>query len=199
MHPVLERAEKRWKRARRIIDELDLIGRWSRFGEPVVVGSVSTGLVVAPDIDMEIYAADPQIAQGFQVMAEVAESSNVVRVDFKNDFDTRGQWLYWEIHYQDEDRVLWNIETYFCGTGDPYAHMSERLTEAMAKVLTDEHRVAILAIKEALCESGLMKDLKSTDIYRAVMDDSIRTVDTFLEWIKTNKAERIEEWLPKAP
>ena len=197
MNAVLARAEKRRKRALQIIDELDLMNRWSPFGRPVVVGAVSHGLVVAPDIDMEVQAEDPQIGQGFQVMAQVAESSNVVRIEFKNDLGTRGKWFYWEVHYRDEDGVVWTIETYFCGPGDPYAGFSERLTEAMKKALTEDHRVAILTVKEALCERGLMEDTKSTDIYRAVVDDRIRSVGDFLEWIKTNKAEGIVQWVPR--
>jgi hypothetical protein len=198
VNAVLARAEKRRKRALQIVDELDLIGRWSQYGRPVVVGSVSHGLVVAPDIDMEVCAEDPQIAHGFEVMAQVAESSNVVRIEFKNDLGTRGKWLYWEVHYRDEDGVVWTIETYFCGPGDPYAHFSERLTENLKKALTEEHRLAILTIKEALCERGLMDDTKSTDICRAVIDDGIRSVDAFLEWIESNKSEGIVEWTPRA-
>jgi hypothetical protein len=131
-------------------------------------------------------------------MAAVAESPKVVRIEFKNDLGTRGKWLYWEIHYRDEDGVLWKVETYFCGPGDPYAHFSERLTEALRKALTEEHRIAILTIKEALIERGLMEQTKSTDIYRGVVDASIRSVEEFLEWVKTNKAEGIVEWTPQS-
>jgi hypothetical protein len=197
MNPVLARAQERRRRALRIIEELDLINRWSRFGEPVVVGSVSTGLVVAPDIDLEVYADSPQIAQGFQVMAEVAESRNVVGVTFKNGPETRGSWLYWEIRCLDEDGVVWTIENFFCGPGDPYAHWAERLSEALEKVLTREHRVAILTVKEALCERGTMKNTKSFDIYRAVVEGEIRSVDEFSEWVKTNKAPGIVHWAPQ--
>jgi hypothetical protein len=198
MADVLRRAEERQKRAVAIIEDLDLTNRWARFGRPVVVGSVSHGLVVALDIDMEVYSDSPRIAEGFQVMAEVAESENVVAITFKNDLDTRGQWLYWEVKYRDAGGETWVIETYHCAPGDPYAHWPEQLAEAMKSVLTDEQRIAILSIKEALCERGMMADMKSTDIYRAVMDCGLLSVDEFLEWLPDNKAAGITHWLPKS-
>lgn len=198
MNALLRRAEERQRRALRIIEELDLVVRWRRFGQPVIVGSVSHGLVVARDIDLEVYSHDPQMAQGFQVMTEVAESANVVGITFENKLETRGAWLYWEIRYRDEDGAVWTIETYFCGPGDPYAHWSERLSDAMREHLTDEHRVAILSIKEALCEQDTIKDARSFDIYRAVMEGGVRSLDGFLEWIKTNEAPGIVQWVPKA-
>ena len=198
MNELLRRAQERRRRALRIVEELDLINRWSRFGEPVIVGSAGHGLVVARDIDIEVYSDDPHIREGFQVMAGVAESSNVVGITFKNEVETRGAWLYWEIRYQDEEGKVWTIETYHGGSGDPYAHWPEQLTDAMQKHLTDEHRIAILLIKEALCERGTMNDTKSFDIYRAVMDGGARSLDEFLEWLRTNEAPGIMKWFPRA-
>lgn len=198
MNALLRRAEDRRRRAWQIIEELDLINRWSRYGQPVIVGSVRLGLVVTPDIDLEVYSDNPRIAQGFQVMAEVAESSHVVGITFENSMEMRHAWLYWEIRYQDEDGEGWTIETYFCGPGDPYAHWPEQLSDAMQKALTDEHRIAILSIKEALHTQGTMKDTKSFDIYRAVMDGGVRSFDEFMEWIQINTAPGIVKWVPRA-
>ena len=49
---ILQRAEARQARAEEILEELDLVNRWSPYGRPIVVGSVSHRLVVEPDIDL---------------------------------------------------------------------------------------------------------------------------------------------------
>ena len=193
---LLERAARRQAQARRILDELDLINLWSPYGWPVVVGSVRHGLVVGPDIDMEVYADDPRIADGFRVMAAVAESKSVTRIDYKNHSGPDGAWLYWEIHYRDDDGVVWTIETYFCTPHSPYAGWTERFAERLERVLTDEHRVAVLAIKEALCANGTMRDTKSFYIYRAAIADGVRSVDDYTTWMEANKPDGMMEWTP---
>ncbi|MBN1917279.1 MAG: hypothetical protein JW889_05160 [Verrucomicrobia bacterium] len=198
MNEILGRAEARQARAQEILDELDLINRWLPHGRPIVVGSVSTGLVVEPDIDMEVYADRPQIADGFRVMAAVAESERVVRIAFKNEFETRGAWLYWEIHYRDDDGVVWTIELYHSTPNAPYAGWMEQFAGAMQRVLTDEHRVAILSIKEVLCKQGTMRDTKSFYIYRAVIADGVRSFDEYTAWMAKHKPEGMMEWTPGA-
>jgi hypothetical protein len=194
MNEILERAAKRQARAEQIIADLDLVGRWSKYGRPIVVGSVSTGLVVEPDIDMEVYTEDPRIADGFRVMAAVAESKNVVSIVFKNSLETRGAWLYWEIHYRDDDGVVWTIELYHSTPTAPYAGWMEQFAGAMQRVLTDEHRAAILSIKEVLCRQGTMRDTKSFYIYRAVIADGVRSSDEYTAWMAANKPSGMMEW-----
>lgn len=195
---LLERAAKRQAQARRILDELGLVNLWSPYGRPVVVGSVSTGLVVEPDIDMEVYSDDPRIADGFRVMAAVAESKNVIRIDYKKHSRADGGWLYWEIHYRAGDGVVWTIETYFCTPHSPYAGGTERFAGELERVLTDEHRVAILAIKEALCANGTMRDTKSFYVYRAVIEGGVRSFDDYTAWMEANKPDGVMEWTPDA-
>ena len=68
MSDVLARADARQKIAEHILQELDLIDRWGRFGTCNVVGAVAYGLVVAPDIDIEIFCPQPRIEDGFDVL-----------------------------------------------------------------------------------------------------------------------------------
>ncbi len=196
MNPLLSRARRRQDRAMQVIDDLDLLHLWARFGKPVVVGSVRHGLVVEPDIDIEVYSDNPRIDEGLSVMAQVVTSPNVVAVIFRNDHDTRGKWLYWEVQYRDDDEKTWTIETFHCGPGDPYAHFSERLAEGMKRIMTEKHRLAILGIKESLCDRGVMRKYRSFDIYRAVMEAGVDSLNEFLGWIETGKAVGISDWVP---
>ncbi|MFX1250592.1 MAG: hypothetical protein ACFFCZ_03170 [Promethearchaeota archaeon] len=45
--------------------------------------------------------------------------------------------------------------------------------------LTPEHRKIILKIKDYFYKKGLLRDGLSTRIYRAVLEEKIRTIDDF--------------------
>jgi hypothetical protein len=198
MNEVLERAAKRQARAEQIIADLDLVNRWTPYGRPTVVGSVSHRLVVEPDIDMEVYTEDPRVADGFRVAAALAESDHVIGVIFRNELLKGVGWIYWEVHYRDDDGVVWTIELYHSRPTALYAGWMEQFAGAMRKVLTDEHRVAILTIKEALCANGTMRDTKSFYIYRAVIADGVRTFDEYTAWMEANKPSGMMQWTLEA-
>lgn len=61
-HDLLARVEARRQSARRVLERLDLLRRWARYGAPFVVGSVALRVVVRPDIDMEIVTDEPRHA-----------------------------------------------------------------------------------------------------------------------------------------
>jgi len=84
---LLERAARTRQQAQAILDDLDLLEKWRRFGRPVLVGAVSFDLAVAPDIDMEVYCPELRIEHGFQVLTECALNPRV------NHYLTTGEML----------------------------------------------------------------------------------------------------------
>ena len=72
MHDVIARADTRQRIAEQILDELDLVNLWSRFGTCNLVGAVAYHLVVAPDIDMEIFCPVLRIEDGFDIIQTCA-------------------------------------------------------------------------------------------------------------------------------
>ena len=192
---VFVRAEKRRARALDIVKRLDLLPSWSRYGNPIIVGAVSFGLMVALDIDMEIYSDDPRIEHGFEVLSQVARLPGVYQVRFSNELAGPDQGLYWQIRYRDQEGQSWKVDSWLLGHDHPHAHWAEKLTQAMHNALTDETRRAILEIKEALLgEAGV----RSLDVYKAVLEGQVRRPDGFRRWIKAHKSPRIDLWLPLA-
>ena len=82
MNRVMTRAVARQAIANRILTELDLVNRWSQFGDCKIVGSVVYHLVVAPDIDLEVWCAEPRVDDGFEVLRACAHHPNVKRARF---------------------------------------------------------------------------------------------------------------------
>ena len=193
MSDALLRAEKRRARALNVLKELDLLQRWSRYGSPVVVGAIKHGLMVALDIDMEIYSGDPRIEHGFEVVSEIARLPGVWQVRFSNELESPDQGLYWRIRYRDDQGDVWKIDSWLLCHDHPHAHLAERFADAMHETLTNETRRAILEVKEALeGETGL----RGIDVYRAVLEGGVRSPAEFWRWIEENQPSGIVLWLP---
>jgi hypothetical protein len=192
---VFTRAEKRRARALDIIERLDLLSRWSRYGNPVIVGAVSFGLMVALDIDMEIYSDDPRIEHGFEVLSKVARLPGVYQVRFSNELTGPDQGLYWQIRFRDQEGESWKVDSWLLRHDHPHAHWAEKLTQAMQHALTDEARRTILEIKEALLGEA---SVRSLDVYKAVLEGQVRRPEGFRRWIREHQPPRIDLWLPLA-
>jgi len=190
---VIEAQHQRQQTAARILDTLDLERLWSRFGRPTLVGAMSYDLMVAPDIDMEIFHnGAPPIDQGFEVMAACARHQMVREVRFSNHLDGADEGIYWQLRVAagDED---WKIDMWLLREGHP-GPLSSWLTEPMRAALTDETRRAILTIKQA--EAGNPDRCGSIHIYRAVLQDGVRTPDEFRRWQGRHDTTALTDWLP---
>jgi len=192
---ALSRAAGRLRIAQHILADLQLIERWRTFGKPIVVGAVAYGLVVAPDIDIEIFCDEPKITDGFAVLRDCALHPRIRKARFANELDGPDQGLYWQLRYQHGDGQEWKIDMWSMQHSHP-GPCSAALVEPMKQALTDETRQAILEIKEqALFDAKLLRG--SIHLYRAVLDDGIRNVEQFRVWLERNPATGLIKWTPK--
>jgi hypothetical protein len=175
-----------------ILGTLGLMERWSEFGVPRLVGAAAYGLMVAPDIDIDIYCPDPRVEIGFRVVSDLAREPGVWKVRFSNELDAPDQGLYWQLRYRPGDGEVWRIDMWLLADDHPGPRSSD-LVEAMRRALTEETRIAILTIKEAVQGRG---DVHSMDVYRAVLDDGVRTAVDFLTWQAEHKSVGLTSWRP---
>lgn len=195
MDELLHRAEERRRRALDVIEMLGLFERWSRYGSPVMVGAVRLGLIVALDIDIEIYSNDPRIEHGFELMSELAVLPGVWKIRFSNELAGPDQGLYWQIRYRDQIGDVWKIDNWLVARDHPHAHWGEKFVDAMERALTDQTRRAILEIKEALLGEPRVRGI---DIYRAVLEGGVRRPAEFTRWIAEHETAGITDWRPSA-
>jgi hypothetical protein len=193
MDDVFLRAERRRMQALDVLERLSLLARWSRYGSPVIVGALRHRLVVAPDIDLEIYSDDPRIEHGFHLMSEVAQAPGVWKVRFSNELSGPDQGLYWGIRYRGQDGEIWKTDNWLLSHHHPHAHWAEKLAIAMGRALTEETRRVILEIKEAMIE---VESVRSIDVYRAVLEGHVRCPCEFRQWLEEHKPTGIVLWLP---
>jgi hypothetical protein len=192
---ILVRALERQQIARHILAQLQLMERWSAYGHPVLVGAVAYGLVVAPDIDVEIYCDEPRITEGFEVLQACALHPNVTKARFSNKLNSPDMGLYWQLRYQHEDGQEWKIDMWSVRKDHP-GPTSAALVDPIKQALTDETRHAILEIKEQMLLNRFQ--CGSIHIYRAVLDDGIRSVEQFEVWLKQKDLSGLTFWKPGA-
>lgn len=195
MDDVSGRAESRQRIAEHILQELELVERWNRVGDCRIVGSVAHHLVVAPDIDLEVWCPEPRIGDGFDILHACAQHPNVTKARFWNALGPPHYGLYWQLRYLHKGEE-WKIDTWSiahtysgpCGT---------HLVEPMRAALTHDMRQVILRLKGAVFRDASL-EVPSIQIYRAVLDDGVRTLQELHAWLPVNKlAGVVTDWLPR--
>ena len=195
MDELISRARTRQRIAEHILQELELLERWNRVGDCRIVGSVAHHLVVAPDIDLEVWCPEPRIGDGFDILHACAQHPNVTKARFWNALGPPHYGLYWQLRY-DHEGEEWKIDTWSmaysysepCGT---------HLVEPMRAALTDDTRRSILQLKETVFRDPAL-EVPSIQIYRAVLDDGVRTFGELKAWLPANKlVGAVTDWLPR--
>jgi hypothetical protein len=189
------RASKLQAQAHDVIRQLQLQERWGEVGEVTFSGSSQFGLMVTPNIDMEVYTDQPRPSAGFQVIAGIAEIPGVRRVRFKNQLDDlEDPGLFWWIQYRDQLGQDWSIDTWLVPSDHPFAMASARFAEAMRDKLDDPSRRTILQIKHEIRCRDL--DTRSIEIYKAVLRDGVSTSEQFERWLAEHPPKKLEDWMP---
>jgi hypothetical protein len=195
MDRLISRARTRQRIAEHILRELALVERWNRVGDCRIVGSVAHHLVVAPDIDLEVWCPEPRIEDGFDILQACAQHPNVTKARFWNALGPPHHGLYWQLRHVHDDEE-WKIDTWSiahtysgpCGT---------HLVEPMRAALTDDTRQLILRLKEAVFRDASL-EVPSIQIYRAVLDDGVQTFEELEGWLPANKLDGVvTDWLPR--
>lgn len=194
MQNILKISEERRNKALQILNEMDLINRWSQIGKPFLLGSVKMGLVWKRDIDMNIYCERPEESAGNGIMAEIALLKGVEKIEFHNFLDTPDMGLYWKIFYRDKDKELWTLDNWLLSLQHPDAGLGEDLAERMIKVLTPENRRRILTIKSQLKKGG---GIRGVDVYQGVIQGKVGNMEEFMEWFSGTNKDFIVQWKPE--
>lgn len=110
MNDPMTRSADRLQSARSILAELRLMERWAVYGTPIFVGAVAYEMVVALDIDIEVYCDEPRIEDGFEILRDCALLPRVKKTRFANELHGPDQGLYWQLRVLHDDGQLWKVE-----------------------------------------------------------------------------------------
>ena len=194
VHERAARAEGRLRAAYGIVRELDLLERWGKYGEVVIVGSVGIGVVVPPDIDLEIHSDEPRVADGFAVMAALAELPKARRITYLDARDRHEQGQYWKLEYELTSDETWTIDMWVFERASTVAS-GAALTAVLREALTPETRDRILAIKEEA--EGLGERARGYWLYQAVLDAGVNNYAEYREWLGDRNIYERTLWMPR--
>lgn len=165
----------------------DLLGT---IGEPVLVGSAALGLMIWEDLDLTVICESLDLGPVLDIGRSLASLPDVHEVTFRNDM---GRWnvetdrypdgLYLRVRYQRVGGAEWNLDLWF--VDEPERQPDLRHVRALPPLLTEENRQAILAIKTVLHRrSDYGSRITSADIYTAVLENGIRDIAAFDQWLR---------------
>ena len=174
------------ERAHSLLSTHDLMSPLATAGAPMIVGSLHLGLMVWPDIDFTVIAPDEaNLDNAFTVAHDLVAAHGVkklsiadVRIDPPAGLPN-GIYLGPRMQHGDLD---WQIDIWIVNQRD--ATERNQQTERFMTRLTEPRRQAILAIKQVAAASDhYHRGVSSVDIYLAVLDHHVETVDDFIVWL----------------
>ena len=171
--------------ADKLLATTGLLGIFGRYGAvSPIEGSYGYGLMVYPDLDMQVITDHQLTKQEFAKMVSEFAAADFVRgfsVADRANFATihagrpTGYWLGLDVPFEND---RWGIDLWV-QTPEQASGDSDRYKEKLAH-LSPEQVAAILAIKYHLIREGLYgKQYLSVDVYDAVVDHDMLTYDDF--------------------
>jgi hypothetical protein len=172
-----------------LLDSIQIIPFMSKFGTPKIVGSFQLGLMVWPDIDIELEKEinESDYWETVHFIFQTQNLKNISIMDFRksnNPITPKG--LYINAEYYRKDNDPWNIDIWFI---PPRNKIEDNFNEWMQKNLKEEHRVPILQIKQAVYTNPqYRKQIFSVDIYKAVIEKGVKNIEGFKQYLnETNR------------
>jgi hypothetical protein len=188
---LLAHARARQRTAHALIGTLGLLELLRPVGTPVVIGSVRTGLMYDPDIDVAIHAPSaPDIAVCFDALRALALRDDIVEVVF---FENKLRKPFTGLYIDLGCRFLgaaWQVNISVLGADCPHRTAMEETADAIVAALDAPTRHTILTIKaERMQRFGSWHDgdsermAESIDLYRAVFEGGVKTYNEAVAWI----------------
>jgi hypothetical protein len=191
---VLDRQADRHQRASELLADLDIVDRWRRVGQPYLCGAYAYGLLVALDVDIEIFGP-LDVEAGFAVVAGIASRASVRKVTYINAVGDEDAGLGWEIACADRTGVRWKVQIWLLP--DDYAGpRSADLVAPMRARLDTATRCSILRIKEHLVATATA--YRSIDVYRAVLDHGVAAPGEYGRWTRRHASTGLIAWSPNS-
>jgi hypothetical protein len=191
---LLQKAIELQKEGKRVVESLGLLEILQQISNPKLEGSVITGLMVWPDIDIHAEMDKVDIHKVVGVMEKLVLLSTIQRVQFNNYRELRRDHRKNNMRFPHgyylglrsvQPSGEWKIDMWFAEKGE----LLNDYDLPESSTITQEQRVTVLNLKTVWLQEdgGYKDDVVSVDFYRAVFDDGIRTPEEFREWLKSER------------
>lgn len=173
------------QQAKEVLNHLDLIDILSKYGEVKIVGSMALDLMTWPDIDIDLVSKEINDKDYFEMVIYIFSQKSIkhlMLIDNRSSFEkNRPKSMYIGIVYN-FDGVDWKIDIRYLDSSS--ASADDDVKQIKSK-LTTENIKKILEIKTALHNHPkYRKDFSGYDIYQAVLEKNISTVEEYSALLK---------------
>lgn len=183
---LLEKQNILQRQAKDVLKHLGLINLLSNYGKVKIVGSMALELMTWPDIDIDLESNDEINNKDYlEIVKDIFNYESIKKltlIDNRSSFEkNRPKSMYIGIIY-DLDDIDWKIDIRYLNSSD--ASAGDSLKQIKSK-LTSEKVQAILEIKTNFhSHPKYRKEFSGYDIYNAVLEEGILTIDDFKEFLK---------------
>ncbi|MFC5261369.1 hypothetical protein ACFPJ1_04535 [Kribbella qitaiheensis] len=177
---LLARAEALQAEGLHVLEDLDLETAFPTFGPPQLVGSVLSGLITYRDLDVTFTAPAATASEVLHGLATIATRPGLLTADFRDERADRRPTpaITDERFYAVLTHHTWKIDLTFWLHDIPRPHVAEATSLRAAP--TDQKQ-AILHLKHT--HPDYPHKLTGTDIYTAVLNHGVCTVDDLTEYL----------------
>jgi len=183
---LLEQAAALRGEADDLLHQEGLLALLQSYGPAAVIGSYTLDLMTWPDLDLSVRLPDAlDVSTFFAIGNRIVTTFHVAKMSYSNHFVRtdvpfdRG--LFWGIRLLYRGRT-WKLDLW--GYGEEGYRASGERFERLRKRLEQADRMAILRIKDVMCrEENYRLEVSSLQIYEAVLEDGVKTVEGFRSWL----------------
>lgn len=175
-------------RAREVLAGLDLAALTADAGPLLVTGSLVSGLMCWPEVDvMVLVGPDFSPPDVMGLLARIVARPEVTGLDYRDERgprcvsgEVRDERYHVTLTVEFTDR--WQVDLTLW-LHDPHRNVT-RWHEELRGRITAEQRIAVLRIKDHWHrQPAYPHHVGGLDIYTAVIDDGVRTLDEFAAWL----------------
>ena len=175
--------------ANAVVTRLDLLGMLGPLGDPEVIGSAVSGIMVWRDIDLSVRCQDLTPARFWEALRPLLNDPGLARLDYRNETGERSptddpvdERLYAVLRYETEPGTVWKIDLSLWTSDAPRPYRAE--AEALRR-LDDETRLAVLWIKDVWSRLPVYPyEVSGYEVYDAVLEHGVRAPAGFDAYLR---------------
>ena len=175
--------QERKRQAEKILHELGLYERLAEIGTPHVIGSCRMDMMAWNDLDVDIENQNMSKEALYDLTAYILKTFSPSWYEAKEEINNEGKTVWFHGFEAMIDGEIWNFDLWFFDRET--IQKAEKYCDSIAERVkqTLGSRETIMRIKEDLIARDLygFDRYASMDVYRAVLEQNIRTTQELLE------------------
>ena len=188
---VIRADEKLRAEADDLLDRRGLRRLLEEYATISIVGSYALKLMVWRDLDVAMHAPGVAVADFFDLGKRVTDLLASWKMFFTDNRNRESAsdpvGLYWGIRLGDISRGAWKIDLWALESEEFHARLRE--CDSLNRRLNSENRLTILRLKSQLWRHPQYRSsVTSHDIYDAVLDHEVASLDEFWEYMRCKRA-----------